>query len=106
MTAANFGMEDYYTQSLPPELLDSDPGSDPQPEEPQPEEVPPEVPPVEQPDTEEVPVTPEEQPADGLQATPLPELADLKRRLGVSATSTSNDDQLSWCLEVADAWVV
>ena len=36
-------------------------------------------------------------------ATPLPELADLKRRLGV--TTTANDDQLEWCLEVATAWV-
>ena len=36
-------------------------------------------------------------------ATPLPELDDLKRRLGVK--SNEADQQLSWCLEVATAWV-
>lgn len=37
------------------------------------------------------------------QSTPLPELADLKRRLGV--TTTASDDLLNWCLRVATAWV-
>ena len=36
-------------------------------------------------------------------ATPDPDLADLKQRLGV--TTTANDAQLGWCLEVATAWV-
>ena len=39
------------------------------------------------------------------EATPLPELGDLKQRLGIPATSTANDEQLSWCLRVATAWV-
>lgn len=36
------------------------------------------------------------------QSTPTPELADLKRRLNV--TTTTNDQQLEWCLRVATAW--
>lgn len=36
-------------------------------------------------------------------STPLPELADLKRRLGVRTDET--DQQLTWDLQVATAWV-
>ena len=36
-------------------------------------------------------------------STPVPELADLKRRLGVKGAET--DGQLQWCLDVATAWV-
>jgi hypothetical protein len=37
--------------------------------------------------------------------TPLPELADLKKRLNIPLTQTSADAQLGWVLQVADAWV-
>jgi len=36
-------------------------------------------------------------------ATPNPDLDDLKQRLGVK--TNAQDDQLQWCLDVATAWV-
>ena len=56
MTAANFGAEDYYSASIPPELLatDAPPRPEVQPdEEPEPEEEP-------DPDTDEVPLVPQQ----------------------------------------------
>jgi hypothetical protein len=38
--------------------------------------------------------------------TPAPELAELKRRLNIKGTiDESTDEQLTWLLSVADAWV-